>query len=95
MFNAHRISLKLSEVKIFNVLSYAPCREGVWRSGSVAPRTLNPCTVVGIVTAVWAGRSDFRISAGAKDVSVLRIVQTGSGVHPAPCSVGTWIPCRE
>jgi hypothetical protein len=57
MFNAHRISPKLSEVKVVIVLNYALCREGVWRSGSVAPRTLNLDAEVGIVTVLWAGRS--------------------------------------
>jgi hypothetical protein len=61
MFNAQRISLKLSEVKVVTVLNYALCREGVWLSGRVAPRTLNLNTEAGIVTVLWAGRSGVRI----------------------------------
>jgi hypothetical protein len=89
MFNVRRISLKLTVVKIGTVLNYTLCREGVWRSVSVASRTLNLDTEVGIVAVLWAGRSVVRISAEALDFSLLRIVQTGPGVHPASCSVGT------
>ena len=88
MFNAHRMSQKVSEKKVFTVLNYVLCRECVWRSGSVAPRTLNLDTEVGIVTVLWAGRSVVRISA------LLRIVQTGPGVYPAKCSVDTWVLYR-
>jgi hypothetical protein len=46
------------------VLSYAPCREGIWRSGSISPCILKLITPVGIVTALWAGQSGLRIWAG-------------------------------
>jgi len=88
------MSLKLSEVKVITVRNYALCREGVWRIGSLAPRTLNLDIEVVIVTVLWAGRPVVRISAGAKDFSLLRIVQTGPGVHPTSCSVGTRVLCR-
>jgi len=94
MFNAQRISLQLSEGKGATVFNYEPYREDVWRSGGVAPRILNLGTVVGIVTALWARRSGVRISEGAKGFSLLRIVQTGPGVHPASCSVYAWVLCR-
>jgi hypothetical protein len=65
MFNTRHISLKLTEVKVVTVLNFALCSEGVWRSVSVAPRTLNLDTEVAIVAVLWAGRSVVRISAEA------------------------------
>ena len=46
-------------------------------------------SVVGIMTVLLAERSGARIPVGERDFSVLRNVQTGSGTHPASCSVGT------
>jgi hypothetical protein len=34
-------------------------------------------------------RSSIRKAAGARDVSLLHVVQTGSGAHPASCPTGT------
>jgi len=44
-------------------------------------------TIDGTVTGLPAGRSGFRILAGARDFSVFRNVHVGSGVRQAPCSV--------
>ena len=44
-------------------------------------------SAVNIVTRPCAGRSGIRIPAGEK--ILLRNVQTGSGVRPASCLVGT------
>jgi len=49
------------------------------KCGNVAPRTLNFDTEVGIVTVLWAGRPVVRISAGAKDFSLLQFVQSRQG----------------
>ena len=40
------------------------------------------CNVVGIMTLVLAGRFAVRVPAGARDFSLHRNVQTGSGAHP-------------
>ena len=38
---------------------------------------------------VRAGRAGFKIPAGTRDLSLLRIFQTGSGALPASCLMGT------
>jgi hypothetical protein len=38
-----------------------------------------------------AGQSRVRIPVEARDFSLLQNAQTGSGVHPASCSVGTGV----
>ena len=48
-----------------------------------------------IVTRLQTGRSGIRISASAGDFCLLENVQTGSGAHPASCSVGTVAVCPE
>jgi hypothetical protein len=40
-------------------------------------------SIVSIVTRLWAGISV------ARDISLLRGIKMSSGVHPAPCTVGT------
>jgi hypothetical protein len=40
-------------------------------------------------TGLWAGWPGVRFPAGAGNVSLQHRVQTGSGVHPAPYSIGT------
>jgi hypothetical protein len=40
------------------------------------------------VTRIWAALSSVQFSAGARDFSVLRNVQIGSGVCLALCSLG-------
>jgi hypothetical protein len=50
--------------------------------------------VVDMVTRLRAGESEVRISAEARYFSILHIVQTGSGVHPASFSMGTGILSR-
>lgn len=42
-----------------------------------------------------AGRSGIRIPASAGDFFLLENVQTGSGAHPAACSVGTAAVCPD
>lgn len=49
-------------------------------------------SVVSIVNRLWAGCSGFHIPARAKDLSLIQNVQTGSGTHPASCSIGTGHP---
>jgi hypothetical protein len=46
---------------------------------------------VGIATGLWAGRLRCRSfeSRCDQEFSVVHIVQTGSGAHPASCAVGT------
>jgi hypothetical protein len=46
-------------------------------------------SVVGIVTGLQAGSSGISILARARDFSILQIVQTSVGAHPASCPVGT------
>ena len=43
------------------------------------------------VTRLRAGGFGVRIPAGVRDFSLLQIVQTGSGPHPASCSVSTGV----
>ena len=54
----------------------------------------NRGSIVGIVTVLLTGRSGARIPVGERDFSLLRNVQTGSGTHPASCSVGTEVLLR-
>ena len=42
-----------------------------------------------IATALRAGQSEVRIPLGARDFSLLQIVRTGSGAHPASYTMGT------
>jgi hypothetical protein len=44
---------------------------------------------VDTATVLQAGRNGVRILAGARDFSLLRNMQTGSGAHPASYSMGT------
>jgi hypothetical protein len=46
-------------------------------------------SIVGIVAEVWAGCSGVQIQAGVREFSLLQNVQTDSGAHPDPYSVGT------
>jgi hypothetical protein len=46
-------------------------------------------SVVVVESRLWAGQSMVRIPAGARDFSFLQNVQTGSGFHPASCSMDT------
>jgi hypothetical protein len=48
-----------------------------------------PHNVVGIVTCLRAGRSGFRITAEARDVTLLQYVQTVLGFQPASYWMGT------
>jgi hypothetical protein len=43
----------------------------------------------GIVTTLWAGRSEVQFPIGARDFTPLKNVQTSSGANPAFSSVGT------
>ena len=47
--------------------------------------------IFGIGTMLWAGRPGIWILLGVRDFSVLQNVQTGSGAHPASCSLGTGV----
>jgi len=40
---------------------------------------------------LWAGQPGIRMLLGVRDFSVLQNVQTGSGAHPASCSLGTGV----
>jgi len=55
------------------------------------------CSVVGIMTLVLLGRFAVQVPAGARDFSLHRSVQTGSGSHPVrPSSYpGVKLPVRE
>jgi hypothetical protein len=48
--------------------------------------------VLSIATRLRIGRSGIRNPVGARDLPLLRNVQTGSGVHPASNSMGIVIP---
>jgi hypothetical protein len=92
MFNAHRISLKSSEVEVVTVLNYALCREGVGRSGSVAPRT-HP--------RHWSRYSDSTMGWTIRRSNLGRDKRFLSSPNrpdrpwsPTSCSVGTWALCR-
>ena len=50
--------------------------------------------VVGIAIRLRAGRSGFRVPAGARDLSLFRAFQIGSGVHLVSSSIGTLILSR-
>jgi hypothetical protein len=46
----------------------------------------NADTAVGIITRLRAGRFVVHILAGTRDISLLQVVQTASGAHPASYS---------
>ena len=47
------------------------------------------CISVNIVTGLRAGRSGFRVPAGARDLSFYQNAETSSGAHPAFISICT------
>jgi len=51
--------------------------------------------VGGIASRLRTGRSGVRMLIGKRGFSLLQNVQTGSGAHPASCSVGTVAVCPE
>jgi hypothetical protein len=56
---------------------------------------MNLCIRKFQVDTLRAGRSGVRISAGATGFSLLQNVQTVSGVHPDPCSIGAEFLFRD
>ena len=63
---------------------YTRAKNGGWGSSAT------------IVTRLRAGRSGVQIQAGARNFRVPKNVQTGSGTHPASCSIeGVNRPGRE
>jgi hypothetical protein len=56
-----------------------------WLQSSRGDNTVN------IATRLRAGRPGVRILSGARDLSLLQIVQTSPGIHPASCTIGTRI----
>ena len=49
----------------------------------------NWSSIVGTATRLWTGRPGVQIPVGVRDSSLLRNIQTGSGVHPDSYSVVT------
>ena len=74
-FPSYEIRVFLCFFFFFIILVY-------WSRGIVA---------VGIAIRQRARRSGFRVLAGARDISLFRAFQTGSGVHPASYSIDTLI----
>jgi hypothetical protein len=48
-------------------------------------------SILSLVTGLWAGKCGAQLLGGSKNCSLLQVVQTCSGAHPASCSLGTGV----